>query len=274
VVFTLSGCGEHAESSNPGSGATAPAATSTAAPTGSNPTGANPTGSSSPPSLFSSTDEQLGQLVNAEAAWHRPSSLRAGETSRIGLSIGNSAALNTDIQSLLPSTSTQDAGTVAVGPNVSATLEVDPEDASVDPSTAINASTGSDIQLLWTWYVHPKHPTDDLEVTAHIAVTLSDNTVKTVDVPLSIEVHRTASYTFDQIFSDWETWVSIVTVAGGAVLFVWRRRRRLLELVNRDDDGAHGGEKAAGGAEDSQDRVPEHAHTKAEGDGKPRQPTP
>jgi hypothetical protein len=264
-VFALSGCGEHPASSN----GAPPIPTTTAGstkPGGTTSPGTQPN-QGSPTSLFASTDQQLSQLVAAEAAWHAPSSLQAGETSRIGLSIGSSATLTKDIQSLLPSTSTRDAGTVAVGPNVSATLEVDAADASVDPSTAINASTGSDIQLLWTWYLHPKHPTGDLEVTAHIAVTLSNNTVKTVDVPLSIRVDRTASYTIDQLFSDWETWVSIVTVAGGALLAVWRRRQRLLKLVNQHGDGD-------GQTGDVQDRPHGGGLSAVDGPGASKQLTP
>ncbi len=231
-IFVLVGCGGDNGST---SGAQPPGGTHTSG----EPDPIVSAGQSAPP-LFQQTDQQLSQLVTAQAAWHTPSSLRAGETSRIGLSIGDSTTLANDIQSLLPSTSTHSAGTVAVGPHVSATLEVDTADASVDPSTAINASTGSDIQLLWTWYLHPKHPTDDLEVTAHIEVILSDNSVKTVDVPLSIAVGRTFSYTVEQVFSEWETWASIVTVGGGAFLAVWRRRKRLLKLVDRHPDDEHG----------------------------------
>ena len=229
-AFTLSGCGGGSEL-GPGSGAPAPTAT--------------PSVQGSAPSIFASTDQQLSHLVTAQAAWHTPSSLRADETSRIGLSIGSSDNLNTAIQSLLPSTSTSDAGTVAIGPNVSATLEVDSDDASVSPSTAINTTTGSDVQLLWTWFLRPQHPTDDLQITAHITVALSDHTVKTADIPLSIKVDRTASYTAHQIFSAWETWVSIVTVIGGALLAVWRRRRRLVRLVSRHGAGASSGAGSA-----------------------------
>jgi hypothetical protein len=218
AIGALTGCGTR----SPVSSGAAPTGLGTAGPS---PTTSAETGPGS--SIFAPTDAALNQLVTSQAVWHTPTSLKADETSRIGLSVGQSANLTGAINSLLPSTSAKPAGSISVGPKISATLEVDADDATVNPSTAINESTGSDIQLLWTWYLHPSHPTDDLQATAHIEVVLSDGTVFSTDEPLSIQVDRTFSYTVGQVFETWETWASIGAAFGGGFLWLWRRRSKL-----------------------------------------------
>jgi len=55
----------------------------------------------------------------------------------------------------------------------------DAGDAGVTPSGAVDEPTGSNIALLWTRTVRPKHPSDGLELTAHIEVPSSGYTFTT-----------------------------------------------------------------------------------------------
>jgi hypothetical protein len=78
--------------------------------------------------------------------------------------------LTSKINQLLPNMTRSDVGTVSVGPNMCARLEVNPSDAEVTPSDSVNASTPHNVQLLWTWIVLPLRPTDSLVLTAHLEV--------------------------------------------------------------------------------------------------------
>jgi hypothetical protein len=163
-------------------------------------------------------------LITANATWHAPATLAVEQSQRIGLEIGQSDLLTSRIKELLPNTEQTPAGSVTVGPLVKARLIAHPNDADVMPSESADASTPSDITLLWTWIVRPKRPTDSLLLTAHIEVPIAGTSnVFPTDVSLQIPVRRTFSYTVGQIFRNWATWTGIVAaIAGGAA---WLRRR-------------------------------------------------
>ncbi len=146
-------------------------------------------------------------------------------TQRIGLQLGRSAALDDKLSELLPDTSPTAGGTVEVGPTVRATLLVDTSDAEATPSDAVSVSTRSDIQMLWTWLVRPKHPTSALLLTAHLEVPLSDGHVINHDISLKILVHRTLAYTAGQFFSNWATWSAIAVAGIGIIARVARSPR-------------------------------------------------
>lgn len=104
---------------------------------------------------------------------------------------------------------------------------VDGDAASVEPDEAVDASTGSDLALLWTWTVHPKQPTERLRLTAHLSFTVpGTDHVLTRDLPLTMRVRRTAIFTFKQIFTNWATLWAIAVALLGGLAWVWRRWRR------------------------------------------------
>ncbi|SCL38631.1 hypothetical protein GA0070624_6281 [Micromonospora rhizosphaerae] len=185
------------------------------------------TGSPLPPGPstdFHLLDQATAEFLTRDAHWQVPSALRADRTARIGLVIGSGSALTAKINSLLPSTGSISAGRVQVGPKVRVTLRADPADASVIPSEAVDASTGSDVQMLWTWLVHPLHPTKALLLTAHLELPLNNGHVIKQELPLTVRVARTLPYTVRQIFSSWATWSAV----GGTVVSVagWLHSRR------------------------------------------------
>ncbi|MGV0813290.1 LPXTG cell wall anchor domain-containing protein [Mycolicibacterium boenickei] len=148
------------------------------------------------------------------------------ETAVIGLAIGDTPNLNREVNATLPGTIATPAGTVEVGITTRAELSASPDDATITPSLAKNASTVDEIELLWTWHVTPKRPTDELMLTAHIEVPLDGGGSFNTDIPLRIPVKRSIGYTAGQIFDSWATWSAIaVSVAGGAGWFFRRRRR-------------------------------------------------
>jgi hypothetical protein len=190
-------------------------------------TGATPTATASPTTggAFEQIDRDAQQLVNQVATWHHPSRLTVDEATRVGLSIGTGAEIRNEVSALIAHDDPTSAGTVPVGPTVTATLEADPADATVTPSVAVDASTGSDVELLWTWTVRPVHPSSGLLLTAHLEIPLADGHTLTHDLPLSIPVARTFGYTLHQVFDNWGTWSAI----GGTVVAVsgwWAARRR------------------------------------------------
>jgi NADH pyrophosphatase NudC (nudix superfamily) len=169
------------------------------------------------------------QLLTSNASWDAPKTLKAEETQRIGLQIGQSKLLSDKINQLLPHTSQSPAGQVKVGPLMRARLEADPDDAVVTPSESVNYSTASKPELLWTWLVRPKKPTTALVLTAHLEIPLagSENVLPT-DIPFQIQVESTTKYKIKQIFTNWKTWAAIGTtlLAGGTACFRWWTRRR------------------------------------------------
>jgi hypothetical protein len=188
------------------------------------PTGATP--SPAPSSEFELVDQATSRLLQRDARWHAPDVLDVGETYRIGLSIGSGSTLNSRIRDLLPQTRPKNAGPVEVGPTMRASLLADSDDATVKPLDAINASTGTDVQILWTWFVHPLHPTEELLLTAHLELPLTERPVIQRDISLTVSVRRTLSYTTQQIFTNWATWSAILTVALSVGGLIYRRRRK------------------------------------------------
>lgn len=174
-------------------------------------------------------DAETRALVETAATWHAPESVDVDKTVRIGLEVGNGGSLKSRIAALLPHTSPISGGTVRVGPTVRAKLLVNPNDAEVVPSDAVDASIGSDVQMLWTWFVYPKRPTSALLLTAHLEVPLSDGHTIDTDVPLAIRVDRTLAFTASQVFTNWATWSAIAVTATGAIGWWWSRRPQKAE---------------------------------------------
>jgi hypothetical protein len=175
---------------------------------------------------FRQVDQQVAGLVKRQAIWRVPKRLEVGSTTQLGLVIGDASALQTQIAELVPGTRPQPAGQVQVGATIGVQLEVDPSDADVTPKDVIDQSTGEHTALLWTWFIRATHPNPELFLIAHIVVNMSGGDVRTTDLPLSIPVGRTWQYTLGQIFTNWATWFSIVTVLSGTVAWIWRRRTR------------------------------------------------
>ncbi len=181
----------------------------------------------SDPNPFAQIDKASQGLIAKEATWQAPASLTVGSTERIGLSIGEGRRIKDQIDRLLPSASPVTAGVVAVGPTVRATLFATAQDADISPSDAIDASTGSDVQMLWTWLVHPKRPTDRLTLTAHLEVPLSDGHVVTHELSLTLPVKRTTMYTLTEVATHWGTWSGVgASIIGIVGWFLARRRKK------------------------------------------------
>lgn len=184
-----------------------------------------------PPGPYAQFDRAAAQLVHTVAQWQHPARLTVDRAERIGLSIGQSQEIADKMNTLVKDGVKSTPVEVKVGSTVRVTLRADPEDAEITPSDAVDASTGSDIAMLWTWLVKPKHPTDDLILTAHMEIPLSDGHVATNDLPLSIPVARTVGYTVNQVFTNWATWSAVGTsVVGVGGWFLRRRQRRRQRL--------------------------------------------
>jgi hypothetical protein len=173
-------------------------------------------------------DQDVTKLVERQAEWQAPKRLKADETARIGLVIGDPSRLKTEIRGLVPGSYPKDAGRVKVGSTISVQLTTYSGDASVTPSDAIDKSLGEHTALLWTWYVHPKHPdtSPGLFLTAEVVTKMSDGHVLSQELYLVLPVDRTVQYAMYQVFTNWATWVGIVTVVSGAVTWIWRRRNK------------------------------------------------
>lgn len=171
-------------------------------------------------------DQEVAGLVKRTATWQVPKQLEVKNTTRVGLVIGDRAMLHGQINALVPGTHPKPAGQVKVGSTIGVQLVADPDDASVVPSEAIDQSIGEHTSLLWTWFVWPTHPNPDLLLTAEIVVKMTDGHILRTEKPISIPVGRTWQYTVGQIFTNWLTWVSIVTVLSAGLGWIWRRRKR------------------------------------------------
>ena len=177
-----------------------------------------------PTSIFQQADAAIARLVDASVEWRSPPRLTVDETADIGLAIGGGQRLRDEIEKNLPNTLPSPLGTISVGPVVRATLLVNPADATVEPHDAIDASTPSDVALLWTWKLHPLHPDDSLTVTALVSVSVpGTNYSVTHQLPLRLPVDRTLQYTAYQFFSNWATWAAI---AGITLIPIGRWLRR------------------------------------------------
>jgi hypothetical protein len=175
---------------------------------------------------FADIDRSARALVNQEASWHAPQSLTVDKTERIGLSVGTGSGLKNKIDNLLPATTTTSAGPVQVGPTMRATLRANPADAEITPSDAVNASTGTDIQMLWTWLVHPKRPTKALQLTAFLEVPLDNGHTISNEIAFSIPVQRTFVYTAEEVATHWATWSAVAATLVSVTGWFLRRRNR------------------------------------------------
>jgi LPXTG-motif cell wall-anchored protein len=183
------------------------------------------------PPLLNLINQETARSMTSEARWLAPAALDVDRTTRIGLAIGSGPVIVSRINRLLPSTSPIIAGPVKVGPTVGVTLRVNPDDATVAPSEKVNASMGSDIQMLWTWLVHPLRPTRALLLTATLELPLNDGYVIENEFSLSLEVRRTLPYTAREILTDWATLSAIGTTAAGAAGWLLRRRRKRAKIA-------------------------------------------
>jgi hypothetical protein len=217
----------------PGTGSPGTGSPGTGGGSGGGNGGGNGGGVTPPPTdgtnPFRQFDQDVAGLVQRQAIWQVPKRLIVQSTARVGLVIGDAKALRTQIRELVPGTYPKAAGQVKVGSTIGVQLLADPGDASVTPKDAIDESTGEHTALLWTWFVRATHPNSNLFLTADIVVKMSDGHVLSTELPLSIPVSRTWQYTLGQIFTNWATWVSIVTVLSGALAWTWRKRKRRLQ---------------------------------------------
>lgn len=176
---------------------------------------------------FAEFDRNARNLVSAEARWQAPESLTVDNTARIGLAIGDGPVIAGKINNLLKETQTTSAGQLQVGSTVRATLRANPADAEVSPSEAVNVSTGSHIQMLWTWLIHPKRPTDALQLTAFLEVPLDNGHIISHELGFSIKVKRTILYTAEEVATHWGTWSAVAATLVSVIgWFVQRRRKR------------------------------------------------
>ncbi|MEV6063109.1 hypothetical protein AB0L62_24165 [Nocardia asteroides] len=183
-----------------------------------------PGGTGFPLTGFDRVDARTRELVEVAATWHAPSSLDVDETRHIALTLGSGNALQAQVADALAGTVPTSAGTLAVGPAVRVTLLVNESDAEVTPDGAVDASTGTDVDLRWMWQIRPRHPASALLLTAHVEIPLGDEHVISSYLGLRLPVHRTFGYTAGQVFTNWATWsaiaVSVIAVSG------WLLRRR------------------------------------------------
>ena len=201
-------------------------------PPGDGATGGGNTGGGEVPdgeatNLFADADQRMDQMVDTQATWHAPSQTPVDETTQIGLSIGAGDRLRREIEEVLPDVPSQTATPLRVGTDVSARLIGDSSDVSITPDDAINASTGSDIALLWTWDIHPRHPADRLELTALVKMTVpgTDHQLTKI-LHVHLRVTRTVGFTAHQVFTNWGTWTAIVMALVGSAGWMWRNTRR------------------------------------------------
>ncbi|MBB5869156.1 hypothetical protein F4553_002535 [Allocatelliglobosispora scoriae] len=176
---------------------------------------------------FAKVDAETAGLVRKEAVWQAPKSVDVGTTQRIGLSVGEGKQLKAKIDNLIVGAKPTGAGEVLVGPTVRVSLHADPDDAEITPSEAVDASTGTDVQMLWTWLIKPKRPTKALMLTAWFDVPLSAGHTIHNEIALTLEVKRTLGYTVSQVATHWATWSGIVASVVTGAAWLWRRRRLL-----------------------------------------------
>ena len=174
---------------------------------------------------FDANRRSQSELIPTSSNWHAPTFFTVDKTQEIGFSIGREE-FSRHISEMLPQTTQTAAGTIAAGPDMRATLQASPEDATVSPSGSTNTSTDSDIELAWRWTVTPKRPTDSLLLNVHLEVPLSGETVFTTDIPRRIPVHGTVSYYARQVFAHWTTWAAIATAMAGGTTWFYKRLKR------------------------------------------------
>lgn len=242
LLVAVAGCSSNkSATSGPSSSAYPSTATAQTTAPGSetvgpttSPSAAQPT--TAPVNDWSQTTRDVRGVVEEKATWHTPVSghLTVDNSDIIGLTIGRSDAMRDSINELLPNTKPSPGGKVRAGQVMSAQLQADPNDADVTPKEARNESTDTDINLLWTWNVHPKRPLGSLVLIAHLEVHFPDtpNVVPT-DKRLEIPVHWTFGYISahfmdyaDKIANSWVLWAAL----GGLAVFF---RERIATFFSR-----------------------------------------
>ena len=193
-------------------------------------TSTGPAPSNESPSLsgpFAEFDRSARGLVTREAKWQAPATLTVDKTERIGLAIGEGPQLTNKINTLLKDTQSTSAGPpIQVGSVVRATLRANPADADISPSDAVNLSTGSNIQMLWTWFVHPKRPMERLQLTAFLEVPLDSGHIVSHELGFSVPVKRTFAYTAEEVATHWGTWSAVAATLVSVIGWFIRRRNR------------------------------------------------
>ncbi|MGL5816684.1 MAG: hypothetical protein ACRCYR_03910 [Phycicoccus sp.] len=178
------------------------------------------------PEPFEDADAAMAQMVDTHMRWHTPASLTVDTTADLGLSIGDSPALRREIEANLPDTAPGSNRPIRVGTDVTAVLVGDPDDVQITPDAPIDASTGSDVALLWTRIVRPRRPADELRLVAKLSMRVPGTDHRlTHDVPVSLPVHRTWGYTAGQLFTNWPTLAAVGASVATAVAWLRRRRR-------------------------------------------------
>ncbi|SFM97463.1 hypothetical protein FEK33_11425 [Nocardia asteroides NBRC 15531] len=173
---------------------------------------------------FDRVDARTREFVEVAATWHAPPSLNVDETRHIALTLGSGNALQTQVADALEGTAPTSAGTLAVGSAVRVTLLVNESDAEVTPDGAVDASTGTEVDMRWMWQLRPKHPASALLLTAHVEIPLGDEHVISSYLGLRLPVHRTFGYTAGQVFTNWATWSAIVVSVFAASGWLLHRR--------------------------------------------------
>ena len=220
------GAGSPEPTLTPGAGSPEPTVTP-----GDGPAGPEPTTKPSPPSPGPNGGGQVdtSDLVTANAYWRRPDFLNVDQPAQIGLGI-QSAPLTTQINAAINAIQgrNESAGQIRVSPQATAQLFASPSDAEVTPSGSQNTSLDEDIQMSWQWTITPKRPTSDLILTAYVVVHVEGGPDAVITTPLTLHVpvHRTTSYTFGRIFSNWGTWSAIVAAVAGGAGWIFKRTKR------------------------------------------------
>lgn len=200
-------------------------------PTDPNPApGAVPPLAPAPEDLFKQFDDKSSQLVSEQSKWHAPEEFTVDESQMVGLQIGDSSELAADINALLPNTVSKAGPRVQVGPTMTARLVASPSDAEVAPDDTIDRSTGSDIEVLFSWSVKPKRA-GKLHLTAEVDVPLDGTSQKVhTTVPLDIVVADTNAHRVKQLLSDYGPLLGLIGGGGIIGLLAWiggfvRKRR-------------------------------------------------
>jgi hypothetical protein len=192
-------------------------------------------------------DDQVRDLMTEEARWQAPESLTVERGGLVGLTIGDSEALNSMVSQAFAGAPKAEqpvatkAGKVQVNPDVRVTLRAaNRDDADIDPSGPRNASTSSQVAMLWMFSVTPKQiPSQGLLLTAHVEVTVPGDDFTpshdfTFDFSKAIPVKRTLQYTLKQVVAYWQAIFGTGIGASAIAVTVWlakRRRREANESV-------------------------------------------
>ena len=126
----------------------------------------------------------------------------------------------------VPAGEESSVGEVKVGPTVRVRLIGDGDDVVITPNDAINSGTGSDVAMVFTWYVWPKHPAEALRLTAHMEVPLPGGGYWSEDLALTKQVPNRPGYIAYSFFHNVATWVSLSGALTGLLLWLGAHRIR------------------------------------------------